>query len=253
MKFSIIIPSFNQAKYIEQTLLNVVDLKNQVKKLNHQIEVLLFDNESNDAVLKIISKYESEINYLEIAKDKGQYDAINKGIAKATGDYWTWLNTDDTLHIEGITKLILHLSQNPKIDYVYGSIDYIDEDSKFIKRFSSYDISYNRLVRRVPGIFQQGSFFKKEFTNKIGILNNYNCCFDYEYVLRVFKNNAVVYVCDYKVANFRQHKSSKTGNLTPIFIKEQLAISALYGREVWHFLTWFSHLRLLKHSLFPRK
>lgn len=253
MKFSIIIPSFNQAAYIEETILNAVKIKTQAISNQVQVEILMFDSESNLEVQTCIQKYKDKIDVLEIKKDKGQYDAINKGISRCTGDYWTWLNTDDTLDIEGFFKMVEVLKANNEIDYIYGGIDYIDENGKFMKRFNPVVINYNTLITKVPGIFQQGSFFRKDFTNKIGLLESYNCCFDYEYVLRCLKNKAKIYVCQFKIANFRQHSISKTGSLTPVFIKEQLVISGKYGRKFWHFLTYFSYLRLIKHALFPRQ
>lgn len=252
MRFSIIIPSYNQSAYIDETLKNAVTLKNMASTHHCEVEILLFDNESNQDVRAIISQYKIQLDVVEIKKDNGQYHAINKGIEKCTGHYWTWLNTDDTLDVDGFFKMASILKQNPTIDYVYGSVDYIDEKSNYMKSFPSYPISKKKLISQVPGIFQQGSFFRKEFTNKIGLLKNYNCCFDYEYVLRCLSNNANMHVCDFKVANFRQHNVSKTGSLTPSFIKEQLVISQDYGRKFWHFLTWFSQLRLIKHKLFPR-
>jgi len=252
MKLSIIIPSYNQHLYIEETLKNVIELKETAKSRDIQVEVLLFDSESDEPVQQMISKYRSQLDFVEVKKDKGQYDAINKGIQRCTGDYWTWLNTDDTLDIKGFFQLADILLHRPAIDYIYGDIDYIDEKSNITRSFKSYPIDKHTMVTRVPGIFQQGSFFKKAFTDKIGVLKDYNCCFDYEYVLRCLSNNAVVYVCNFKVANFRQHNVSKTGSLTPVFIREQLDISKAYGRKFWHFLTWFSRLRLLKHKLFPR-
>lgn len=253
MKFSIIIPSYNQSDYIEKTLKNVFEIKEAVKGLNVEVEVLLFDSESNDGVISVIRKYQDKIDLLEIKKDEGQFDAINKGISRCTGDYWTWLNTDDTLDVKGFLKLAEILNKDPQIDYIYGSIDYINEKDEFIRSYPAYEIDLETMITKVPAIFQQGSFFRKQFTDQIGLLKNYNCCFDYEYVLRCLKNHARVYVCNFKVANFRQHSISKTGSLTPVFIREQLRISEVYGRKWFHFLTWFSHLRLIKHKLFPRK
>ncbi len=252
MKFSIIIPSFNQHVYIEETLKNALRIKEDATNKGISVEILLFDSASNTQVQDVIRKYETHLDVVEVKKDNGQFDAINKGIQQCTGDYWTWLNTDDTLDVDGFFKMVSVLKQNPQIDYIYGGIDYIDQHSQYMRSFNSYKISKNLLMKRTPGIFQQGSFFRKKFTDTIGILKNYNCCFDYEYVLRCLENNAIIFACDFKVANFRQHSISKTGSLTPMFIKEQLVISKLYGRQPWHFLTWFSYLRLLKHKLFPR-
>ncbi len=253
MKFSVIIPSFNQPAFIEFTLRNVLALKNKAEAEGFELELLLFDSESPEPMPSIIEKYRSVLNWVEVKKDKGQYDAINKGIEKATGDYWTWLNTDDTLDLEGILKVFNYLKAHPDTDYCYGAIDYIDEAGNVFRSFPTYAINFKELVTRTPGVFQQGSFFRKAFTDRIGLLKPYNCCFDYEYVLRCLQNNAKMKVFDFKVANFRQHHVSKTGSLTPIFIREQLAISKEYGRKSWHFLSGFSHLRLVKHKLFPRQ
>ncbi len=253
MKFSIIVPSFNQELFIDKTLRNLVEIKQKAKDKGVDVEILLFDSESNSAVQQEINKYRECLDFVEIKKDNGQYDAINKGIKKVTGDYWTWLNTDDLLNTDGFFKLTEILKQNNKIDYIYGGVNYIDEKGNTTNVYNSYALDFKTLYSHTPAIFQPGSFFKKEFTDKIGELKPYQCCFDYEYILRCFKNNANIFCCDFVVSNFRFYKTSKSGSITTVFIKEQLVISENYGRKWFHFLTWFSYLRLLKHFLFPRK
>jgi glycosyltransferase involved in cell wall biosynthesis len=252
MKFSVIVPSYNQDKYIGATLNNLRQLKELAKQLQVEIEVLLFDSESNEGVQKEIEKYREVIDVLEVKKDKGQYDAINKGIAKLTGDYWTWLNTDDLLDLDGFKKVVDVLKKESTIDYIFGGIDYIDQDGKKFKTVPAYDLPLDLLVHKNPGIFQPGSFFKTEITVKIGPLASYRCCFDYEYILRLLKNGARFYKCDFALAEFRFYEDSKSGSIIPVFLREQLAISKLYGRNLLSFNTSFLSLRLLKHKLFPR-
>ena len=253
MIFSIIIPSFNQEKYIGKTLENVVQLKRLALQKNIKIEILLIDNESNEEVQKIISVYRSQLDFVEIKKDKGQYDAINKGIAQCKGTYWTWINTDDYIDADGFLKVCDRISTQPEIEYIYGSIKYMDENDKYISTVKAEPLYFNRLINQNPGIYQPGSFFRSTLSNKIGKLKNYRCCFDYEYILRSLQNNSVIYQCEFPIANFRYYENSKTGALTPVFIREQLKISSDYGRRIFSFLTMFSYLRLLKHKLFPRK
>ena len=253
MKFSIIIPSYEQPLFIGHTLQNVKEIRQAAREKGIEVEILLFDSCSGGAVQKEIAKYRSEIDRLEVKKDYGQFDAINKGILSCTGDYWTWLNTDDVLDKDGFLRTADILINDPSIDYIYGSVDYMDENGKYIRSYPSYAVDMETLTTKVPGIFQQGSFFRKKFTDSIGMLREFNCCFDYEYVLRCLKNGAKMYVCDFKVASFRLHGGSKTGSIIPMFIRDQLVISKEYGRKWYHFLSWFSYLRLLKHKLFPRK
>lgn len=253
MKFSIIVPSFNQEQFIGDTLRNLVVLKQKALEKGFGFEILIFDSESNQNVQDQINSYKQFIDHIEIKKDLGQYDAINKGIAKCTGDYWTWLNTDDLINIEGFFKLADVLINDPTIDYIYGGVNYINEKGEITKYYDSYPLNFKTLYSHTPAIFQPGSFFKRSFTNKIGDLKPYQCCFDYEYILRCFKNSAVVYCCNFVVSDFRFYKTSKSGSITTVFIKEQLLISENYGRKWYHFLTSFSYLRLIKHFLFPRK
>ncbi|MBL0048743.1 MAG: glycosyltransferase [Bacteroidetes bacterium] len=252
MKFSIIIPSYNQEKYIEATFLNVLDLKNRAKEKNIEIEILVFDSESNEAVQTIISNFAAQLDVVEIKKDKGQYDAINKGILACTGDYWTWLNTDDTIDLDGFFHLADIVNKDATIDYIYGGVNYMDANGNFLKSYPAYPLSLSTLVHKDPAIFQPGSFFKTAFTKKIGLLADYRCCFDYEYVMRCITMHAKLYCCDFALANFRFYTASKTGSIIPVFIREQLQISKKYGRTSFSFMTWFALLRLLKHSLFPR-
>lgn len=253
MLFSVIIPSFNQHAFISATLENLKVLKQEGQKRGVYFEYLLIDNNSEEPTKSIIQNYSSILDTILIENDKGQYDAINKGLRLVKGDYWTWLNTDDLLDIEGFFKLAAILKNRNDVDYIYGAMDYIDEEGRLLKHYPSYPVEYQTLISKNPSVSQPGSFFRTAFTRKIGELQALRCCFDYEYVLRSLKHGAHFYQCDFPVAQFRYYNLSKSGSLTPVFIREQLAISKAYGRKWFHFLTGFSYLRLLKHKWFPRK
>lgn len=248
--YSIIIPSFNQERFIKETLENVTLLKEEAAKKNIRIQVILIDNCSEKNTRTIIENYRSQLDIIIIESDKGQYDAINKGVKLVKGTYWTWLNTDDLIDHEGFFCLTEYLSKNPDTDYIYGDITYIDENSSIIKKSSSEILSLTKLVNEDASISQPGSFFKTEFTRKIGELAPYHFAFDYEYILRCFKNNAIVKKTDATVSFFRYYTSSKSGSKDFRFLSEQLKINKLYGGAPFSKLRMMLQLRILKRKLF---
>lgn len=246
MRISIIVPSYNQPDYIEETLINLTSLKNVLKEINVELEILLFDNRSNDDVQRIIEKYKGLFDYVEIKKDKGQYDAINKGILRLTGDYWTWLNTDDLIDVSGCLKAVQILKHNGKIDYIYGNVSVVDQRGKHIKDYRSGLLSFDSLLNNSSSINQPGSFFRTSFTRKIGLLKAYHCCFDYEYILRIFNNNGYGYYINEVVSYFRLYTNSKSGGLELQFINEQLSIKKAFKGKFLSNLTFNLYKRKVK-------
>jgi glycosyltransferase involved in cell wall biosynthesis len=247
MKFSIIIPSYNQDRFIEQTLKNVVDLKNRGYDKKIAIEIIVYDNLSNENVQNIIKKYESFIDVLKIEQDNGQFDAINKGLNHVTGNYWTWLNTDDLIDFNGFFKIVDYLADN-EVDYIYGNINTIDVAGKILDERTSGEISLASLTTTDASITQPGSFFRTAFTNKIGPLKSYRFAFDYEYILRILKNYGKVVKVNAVVAQFRYYEESKSGSKDARFLIEQLEIAKLYGCKLFSKLSLVLRLRILKRK-----
>lgn len=247
--FSIIVPSFNQDRFIRETLRNLLELKTEVASKSIQIEILVIDNCSDEATLSIIRSFGTVIDQLLIEKDKGQFDAINKGLKLMHGDYWTWLNTDDLIDKEGFFRLAKHLDKYPDTDYIYGDVAYIDEHSKFHKDSSTGSLSLKKLISKDASISQPGSFFRTAFTKKIGELAAFHFAFDYEYILRCLKNKAKVAKLDANVAFFRYYSTSKSGSQDYRFLKEQVKIQQLYGGKRLSKLGLTLRLRIIKRRL----
>src|SRR5690554_2143132 len=90
-KISIITPSYNQAQFLEKTILSILDQNYP------NLEFIIIDGGSTDGSIDIIKKYEDRLTYWVSEKDKGTYDANNKGLEKITGDWWCVVNSDDVL------------------------------------------------------------------------------------------------------------------------------------------------------------
>jgi glycosyltransferase involved in cell wall biosynthesis len=248
MRLSVIIPSYNQIKFIEATMKNIVVIKNLCKEHNTELEVIVCDNCSIPEVQAVFEIYKDAIDVLKVESDKGQYDAINKGLNYVTGEYWTWLNTDDLLEPKGFLEILNYLKTNT-VDYIYGDIETIDENGKSIEIGTSGKITLESLTTRDASISQPGSFFRTEFTKKIGLLSNYRFAFDYEYILRILKNKGLVIKLNTVVAQFRYYQESKSGSQDARFLMEQLEIAKLYGSTALSKLSLILRLRILKRKI----
>src|SRR6185295_16519519 len=113
-KLSIITPSFNQAQFIEETILSVLDQNYE------NLEYIVIDGGSTDNSVDIIKKYESRIAYWISEKDQGQAHALNKGLARATGDIVAYLNSDDLYLPEAFARVIEYFNQHPQCQWLCG-------------------------------------------------------------------------------------------------------------------------------------
>ena len=114
-KISIITPSYNQGQFLEQTIVSVLGQNYP------NLEYVIIDGGSTDNSVEIIKKYEQHLAYWVSEKDKGQADAINKGLKFCTGEIFNWLNSDDYLENGALYKIAAAF-ENPVIDMVAGVV-----------------------------------------------------------------------------------------------------------------------------------
>lgn len=127
LRFSIITVTYNAAEVLERTIQSVESQENA------NIEYLIIDGKSTDATLDIVRKYENSINCFISEPDKGLYDAMNKGLKQATGDYLLFLNAGDTLQGNDAIVKIAQVAERENIpDILYGETDLVDNDGQFI-------------------------------------------------------------------------------------------------------------------------
>jgi glycosyltransferase involved in cell wall biosynthesis len=156
---SIITPSFNQAAYLEQTILSVLNQDYA------RIEYIVIDGASTDGSVEVIKKYESKLAYWVSEKDKGQADAINKGLARATGEIIAWLNSDDYYLSGAIGAAVKVFEENPDVVLAYGDMLAVGEGGQIFNRLNYRQLTLEDLlcfqIIGQPAVFIRRSALKQ--------------------------------------------------------------------------------------------
>jgi glycosyltransferase involved in cell wall biosynthesis len=183
-------PSLNQARYLEAAIQSVLtqDYPN--------LEYIVRDGGSTDGSVDILRRYESRLAQLAVEPDGGPAEAINRGLAAATGDVLAWLNADD-LYLPGALRAVAAAFTNrPEARLVYGEGWYIDEAGerlepcRFVRR--RFDCRY--LVNRDP-ILQPAAFWRRSLWAEVGPLDiSLRWVFDWEWFIRAYGQTTFHYL-----------------------------------------------------------
>ncbi len=125
-KISIVTPSFNQGDYIEKTIRSVL------LQGYPNLEYIIIDGGSTDQTVDIIKKYEKWINFWVSEKDRGQSHAINKGLARTSGELLGWLNSDDYYLPGALFKLAKSYLEDTSVGAIYGQGHIVDESGAIV-------------------------------------------------------------------------------------------------------------------------
>ncbi|WP_075590614.1 glycosyltransferase family 2 protein [Labilibacter marinus] len=206
-KFSIITPSFNQGQYIEETILSII---NQSYK---NYELIIIDGGSTDNTVEILKKYNTEIEYWVCEPDKGTYDADNKGLAKATGDYWMVVNSDDTLTPDALEILANKIESYPDTKWFCGGINYINKKSTITGTYQPTSpkpvLGYTFLAE--CWISHPTVCLSIDLYYKFGGFDKYHMM-DLAYWLKLEDNKIKPFVIDKTIANLRLHQNCKSND-----------------------------------------
>lgn len=185
MKISIITVCWNSAATIEKT---IKSLQEQDYK---DIEYIVVDGNSTDITLDIIRRYPDVITKWISEPDKGLYDAMNKGIKMATGDYIGIVNADDTLASPYVITNIVKFLKINDIDASLGDIVQHNNDGKIVRHYSAENWSPDKLkIGFMPA--HPGIFFKRELFEKLGYYAlDFKIGADYELITRFFLKNGI--------------------------------------------------------------
>lgn len=207
-KISIITPSYNQARFIEQTIQSV---------LNQQypnFEYIVMDGGSTDATIDILKKYDRSIRWRS-QPDNGQSAAINEGLRLATGEIVGFLNSDD-LYEPGAFNLVgQYFTTFPDKNWVTGFCRIIDENGhehrSLIRQYKQWWLKRYRYqtLLVLNYIAQPATFWRRSLIEDVGLLNEQeHLAMDYEYWLRIGQKHRLGLI-SHQLAAFRIHRHSK--------------------------------------------
>ncbi|WIW71093.1 glycosyltransferase family 2 protein [Anaerosinus gibii] len=206
LKITIITVSYNAAETIEQTILSVVN------QTYDNIEYIIIDGGSTDGTVDIIKKYEDQIAHWESEPDKGIYDAMNKGIDAAIGEYIYFIGADDELYdVNAIDKICRELLKFPRIDVCCGCVIAVDNKLKLQKNMGGHILKKDILC----GIMtpHQGMFVKRTLLLKYKFNCDYKIAADFDVFIQLAIKNSIIHFSDIIVAKYNIGGYSSNFNL----------------------------------------
>lgn len=234
---SIITPSFNQGRFIRDTIESV--LSQDYPKL----EYLVMDGGSTDETLDVLRSYGTRLTWRS-GPDEGQADAVSAGFRLARGEILGWLNSDDTYLPGAVTAAVTHLATRPETAMVYGDAYYIDEQNRVIGIYPTEDFDQHRLAKACF-ICQPAAFFRRSAVEAVGGLDTHlQYCMDYELWIRLGRRFPIDRIpC--ALANSRQYPQTKTWSQRDRLFKELCGVTQRsFGYTSRHWRMWHAYARV---------
>lgn len=187
-KFSIITVTYNAAKVLEDTIQSIVT---QTYK---NTEYIIVDGGSTDGTLDIIQKYKEHIHTVVSESDKGLYDAMNKGIKLATGDYICFLNAGDGLHEDDTLQQMVHSITGTELpDVLYGETEIVDSEGHFLhmRRLSAPEKLTWKSFKKGMLVCHQAFFARRDRVEPYDL--QYRFSADFDWCIRIMKKAKVLH------------------------------------------------------------
>lgn len=183
-KFSIITVTYNAGAVLEDTIQSVIT------QTYRNVEYIIADGGSKDHTLDIINRYREHIHTLVSEPDKGLYDAMNKGIRLATGDYLCFLNAGDELHEDDTLQLMVHSITGTELpDVLYGETAIVDEEGHFLRmrRLSAPENLNWKSFKDGMLVCHQAFFPRRELAEPYDL--RYRFSADFDWCIRIMKKS----------------------------------------------------------------
>ena len=239
-KITIITVMFNVEDSVEETILSILNQKYE------NIEYIVVDGESTDRTMNIVNRYSEKITHIVSEKDTGIYNAMNKGVQLATGDYLYFLNSGDTF-VNGniIGDIVKELDSN--IDFLYGKVKFLSKDGRvnYIKgkKISKWGL---RIGRKVG---QQTMLVRRVVFNKVGGLNEkYKIAADFDLLCKILDNDYLVKRIDTVICNY--DNSGISSDLKKSYGDTGRVIRDRYGDIFYYLYKIVSTVMILIHRIY---
>jgi GT2 family glycosyltransferase len=205
-KLSIVTPSYQQARYLGETMRSVLEQ-------HVTVEYVVQDGGSTDGSAELIRQLAPGLHAWTSARDAGQADAIARGFAQTTGgpdDVMAWINSDDYYQPGALAFVADYFAAHPEVDVLYGHRIVVDEESREIARWflPAHDDAVMRLNDFIP---QETLFWRRRVWDKAGGLDtSFQFAIDWDLLLRFSAAGAKIVRVPYFLACFRAHAAQKT-------------------------------------------
>ena len=217
---TIVTPSYNQARFLEQTMRSVLEQDYP------NIEYIVVDGGSTDGSVDIIKNYSNRLAWWVSEKDNGQAEAINKGFARAKGEIVAWVNSDDYYMPGAVSSAVKALSDHPEAGFVYGNVQVVDKEEKILNQLTYGNWGLKDLLS-FHIIGQPAVFIRRSLLEKVGYLDlTYHCLLDHHLWIRLAEQSGMAYIPSLW-ASAHYHEDCKN-----------LAIASEFGKEAKRMVKW---------------
>ena len=190
---SIITVVYNGEKFLEETIQSVIS------QTYENVEYIIIDGGSTDGTLDIIKRYEDKIDYWISEKDKGIYDAMNKGIDVASGEIMGLINADDWYEKDTIDMVIKKYSGDKNFDIFHGNLNYINKSEKIYKP----NFSHRKMLLQGMSLYHPTCFVKRSVYEEEKFDTNYQLVADYKLIFSMMLKGKKFCYIDKVLANMR--------------------------------------------------
>ena len=233
MKFSIVIPSYQQAPFLRATLESVLSQEYPDR------EILVHDGGSTDGSVEILRELGADGGFRWVSgPDGGQAGAINAGLEESTGDILAYLNSDDIYYPRTLSRVAEYFAAHPDCLVLYGNADHLREDGSLLEPYPVEAWNYARLPQ-VCFLCQPAVFWRREVMVRFGPFDaTLRYAIDYEYWLRVGKEVAFHHLDGPPLAGSRLHPGTKTLSQRVPAHKEGVRVVLRHGGERAAVIKW---------------